>query len=147
MTIAFNEVEQYLQKTQNPQIQIRKPVENNIFEAFQTNINQTQKTTDEFLSATPKISIPRVLFKRLTQQQIYEVNTCGNLPKNAKFKNDIFGNPILTWNAIDFTAGTHKLPEGYELKNDLLGFTHVVREGTKSWYLKENKLPNEINNA
>ena len=38
MTIAFNGVEQYLQLTQNSQIQKRKVNENNIFRTFQTNI-------------------------------------------------------------------------------------------------------------
>ena len=147
MTIAFNGVEQYLPKIQNQPILIKKQNANNIFESFQTNIQHYPKTIDEVLSVTPQISIPRVLFRRLTQEQIYDVNKSGNLPKNAKFKDDSLGKPKLTWNAFDFTAGTHKLPEGYELKNDILGFTHVVRKGTKSWYLKENKLPNEINNA
>lgn len=147
MTIAFNGVEQYLQLTQNTQTSIRKPNENYIFGTFQTNNSFSPKPTDKVLGVTPKISMVRVLFKRLNQEQIYGVNTSRNLPKNAKFKNDTCGNPRLTWNLFDFTSGTHKLPEGYELKNDILGFTHVVREGTKSWYLKENKLPNEINNA
>ena len=147
MTIAFNGVEQYLQLTQNPQIQTRKPVDNNIFGAFQTNIQHYPKPIDKVLGVTPKISMIRVLFKRLNQEQIYGVNTSRNLPKNAKSKNNTCGNPRLTWNLFDFTSGTHKLPEGYELKNDILGFTHVVREGTKSWYLKENKFPNDINNA
>ncbi len=142
MTIAFNGVEQYLQLTQNSQIQKRKVNENNIFRTFQTNIQYNPKPIDKVLGGTPKISMIRILFKRLNQEQIYGVNTSRNLPKNAKFKNDTLGNPTLTWNIFDFTAGTHKLPEGYELKNDILGFTHVVREGTKSWYLKENKLPN-----
>ena len=147
MTIAFNGVEQYLQLTQNTQTSTRKPNENYIFGTFQTNNSFSPKPTDKVLGVTPKISMVRVLFKRLNQEQIYGVNTSRNLPKNAKFKNDTCGNPRLTWNLFDFTSGTHKLPEGYELKNDILGFTHVVREGTKSWYLKENKLQNEINNA
>jgi hypothetical protein len=37
----------------------------------------------------------------------------------------------------DITAGTHTLPAGYEFKNDILGFTHLVREGTQAWYLKK----------
>ena len=147
MTIAFNGVDQYLQLTQNTQTSTRKPNENYIFGTFQTNNSFSPKPIDKVLGVTPKISMIRVLFKRLNQEQIYGVNTSRNLPKNAKFKNDTCGNPRLTWNLFDFTSGTHKLPEGYELKNDILGFTHVVREGTKSWYLKENKFPNDINNA
>ncbi len=147
MAISFNGVEQYIKQPQNTSTLIRKQNENNIFSPFQTNIQEVTKPTDKVLGVTPRISMVRVLFKRLNQEQIYGVNKTRNLPKNAKFKNNTLGNPRLTWNLFDFTSGTHKLPEGYELKNDILGFTHVVREGTKSWYLKENKLPNEINNA
>lgn len=86
----------------------------------------------------PKIGFLRLCFSRLTQEQIDTINTTGELPKNAKFvDNQVSGEPILTWNLADITKGTHKLPVGYELKNDILGFTHVVREGTQAWFFKK----------
>ena len=120
MTISFNGVEQYIKQPQNTSTLIRKQNENNIFSPFQTNIQEVTKPTDKVLGVTPKISMVRVLFKRLNQEQIYGVNKTRNLPKNAKFKDNTLGNPCLTWNIFDFTSGTHKLPAGYELKNDQL---------------------------
>ena len=82
----------------------------------------------------------RVLFHRLTKEQIQNINENRELPKNAKFvDSDISGEPKLTWNLLDWTKGTHTLPAGYELKQDILGFTHVVREDSKAWYLKKDK--------
>ena len=86
----------------------------------------------------PEISGIRVFFNRYTDEQIAQVNEAGQLPKNAKVVDDVnFGKPRLTWNLWDITPGTHKLPAGYELKKDILGFTHLVREGTQAWYLKK----------
>ena len=63
------------------------------------------------------------------------------VPANAKFVESVNSNggllgPRLTWNKFNITAGTQKLPAGYELKNDILGFTHVVREGTKGVFYR-----------
>ncbi len=85
----------------------------------------------------PEIGMARVLFNRLTPEQIETINENREMPKNAKFVEDPIYGPRMTWNLCDFTAGTHTLPAGYELKNDILGFTHVVREGTQAWYLKK----------
>ena len=86
----------------------------------------------------PEISGARVFFHRLTDEQIAQVNESKQLPKNAKVVDDIkIGKPRMTWNLFDITAGTHKLPAGYELKKDILGFTHLVREGTQAWYFKK----------
>ncbi len=85
-----------------------------------------------------KIGTLRVMMNRLKKDQIAEVNATGDLPKNAKIvTNPETGKLKIQWNLCDFTEGTHKIPEGYELKNDILGFTHVVREGTQAWYLKK----------
>ena len=87
----------------------------------------------------PKINIARVLFHRLTKDQIAAVNSSGQLPKNAKFvDNELSGEPKMTWNLLDWSKGTHTLPAGYEMKNDILGFTHVVRTDTNAWWLKKN---------
>ena len=90
-------------------------------------------------SETPKINLARILFHRLTPEQIKTINETKQLPKNAKIVDaEVSGEPKLTWNLLDFTKGTHTLPAGYELKQDILGFTHVVREDSKAWYLKKD---------
>ncbi len=86
----------------------------------------------------PKIGMARVIFHRLTKEQLAEVNETRQLPKNAKIvNNEVSGEPRMTWNLLDWSLGTHTLPKGYEMKNDILGFTHIVREDSKAWWLKK----------
>ena len=88
------------------------------------------------IKQAPQIGTGRLLLGRLTKEQVDAINESGELPKNAKFKENMNGNIIITWNVLDGTTGTHKLPAGYEVKNDIFGFTHVVREGTKNIFIK-----------
>ena len=88
-------------------------------------------------ATAPEIGLARILFNRLTPEQIATINENKQMPKNAKFVDDPMYGLRMTWNIADISAGTHTLPAGYELKNDILGFTHVVREGTQAWYLKK----------
>lgn len=140
MNIAFKPVSNF--DTQNLNSVKSTPAVNQtfkggIYDDFQTSYDcfEPQKQVN---TEPPKIGIFRVLFHRLTKEQIEAVNKGGELPKNAKFVEDPVTGPRMTWNLCDFTAGTHKLPAGYELKRDILGFTHLVREGTKAWYLKKD---------
>lgn len=82
-----------------------------------------------------KVKMRNILFNRYNKDQINMINSTGELPPNIKITDD---NKIV-WNLFDFTKGTHTLPLGYELKNDLLGFTHVVRKDTRAWYLKDTR--------
>lgn len=85
---------------------------------------------------TLKINPLRILCHRLTKEQIEEINSTGQLPQNAKIVDEL-GTPKLKFNLLDFNLGTHTLAKGYELKRDILGFTHVVRENSKAWWLKK----------
>lgn len=85
-----------------------------------------------------KIGLLRVLFNRYTKEQIKEINETGEFPKNVKVvDNPATGKPQLSINFFDVTLGTHKMPAGYELRQDLLGFTHLVREDSKAWFLRK----------
>ena len=85
----------------------------------------------------PKISFIRVVFNRYPQEAIDQINETKELPKNVKVVDDLGSNsPRLALNFMDVTLGTHKLPAGYELRQNILGFTHLVREDSKAWYLK-----------
>lgn len=86
----------------------------------------------------PKISRWRLFFGRLTKDQIKEINTTKMLPENAKFE---LGGKCLANNWCNFTGGTRKLLPGYELKQNVFGFTVVVPEGTKGFWLR--KTPEE----
>lgn len=102
---------------------------------------------DSFESSSPKkpekIGFFRLLFNRLTDEQIKAINETKTLPDGAKFMETLdaygfpTGHPHLTWNAFGITPGTQTIPAGYELKNDILGFTHVVREGTQGLIYKK----------
>lgn len=139
MNIAFKPVSNF--GTQNLSSVKSTPAANvsfksGVYDDFKF-INDYFEAQNKVNSEPPKIGIFRVLFHRLTKEQIDAVNTGRELPKNAKVVEDPVTGPRMTWNLCDFTAGTHKLPAGYELKRDILGFTHLVREGTKAWYLKK----------
>ena len=107
-------------------------------DAFVSTAAPTEAAAVAKENGATKIGTLRVMMNRLKKDQIAEVNATGELPKNAKIVTDPeTGKLKMKWNLCDFTEGTHKIPEGYELKNDILGFTHVVREGTQAWYLKK----------
>ena len=139
MTIAFNsganlpihEIHNIYGK-QKPILWDKKVFEEIDIDKFQPSQKQEKQNTQ-----APEIGFARILFNRLTPEQIEEINENRTLPKNAKIVDDAVYGPRLTWNVADITAGTHTLPAGYELKSDILGFTHIVREGTQAWYLKK----------
>ena len=82
-----------------------------------------------------KIGFFRIIFNRLSDAQINEVNRTGQLPPNAKF--DRFGN--IHNNFFGITRGTRTMPAGYELKKGIFGFTHIVLKDTKGWLIKDAK--------
>ena len=140
MSIAFKPVSNFgIQNLNslNSTPAINKTFKGGIYDDFESNYDSFE-FQEQVKTEPPKIGIFRILFQRLTKEQIDAVNKGGELPKNAKFVEDPVTGPRMTWNLCDFTPGTHKLPVGYELKRDILGFTHLVREGTKAWYLKKD---------
>lgn len=86
----------------------------------------------------PSIGRMRLMFSRLTNEQIKAVNESKMLPSNAKFQ---FGGKVICNNWFGISGGTQKLLPGYELKNNIFGFTKVVPEGTKGFWFK--KTPEE----
>ena len=91
------------------------------------------------VAQAPKVDFLRIAFNRLTDEQIAKINKTGKLPKNAKFVPDGMGGYTLVNNFFDITPGTKQLPAGFELKNDVLGFTVVVPKGTESVILKKGE--------
>lgn len=136
MTIAFQGMQNC-----HTQTKVNFPAEIDL-KAFKSNIFNELKSDkvelrpkDTIIGATPRIGFMRLLFNRLTKEQIDGINQSGKLPKNAKFVENM-GKINIAWNLADITTGTHELPKGYEVKNDIFGFTHVVREGTKNIFIK-----------
>lgn len=87
----------------------------------------------------PKIGRLRLLFSRLTNEQINAVNESRKLPNNAKFSKTVYGGYKIHNNFFGIRAGTKTLPEGYELKKGLLGFTVVVPKDTEGLLIRDAK--------
>ena len=85
----------------------------------------------------PAISTARLLFGRLTDEQIKQVNESKQLPENAKFVMNGFGGYSITNNFFNFRAGTRQLPEGFEVKKDIFGFTVVLPKGMTGISIKD----------
>ncbi len=139
MTIAFYGIEPNLNPCNGKD---SSKVNTNIFYEIRE-IPQYPKDILEFSSkesSKPQVNLKlrNILFSRFNDKQINQINAAGELPDNAKIT-DL--NKIV-WNKFNITKGSHKIPQGYELKNDILGFTHVVRKDSKAWYLKETKPAN-----
>ncbi len=86
----------------------------------------------------PVIGRFRLLFKRLTKEQIKQVNETGMLPPTARFYNS-FGYYSVGNKFVGLTSGTRKLPAGFELKQNFLGFTRVVPKGTTGVFVRKTK--------
>lgn len=84
----------------------------------------------------PEISTSRLLWGRLTDEQIRMVNESGRLPENAKFVMSGFGSYAITTNFFNFRAGTRELPAGFEVKKDIFGFTTVLPKGMEGACIK-----------
>lgn len=82
----------------------------------------------------PQISGARRFFGRLTTEQIKQVNECGRLPDNAKFRK---GRVVINW--FNITRGTQILPKDMELKKGIFGFTMMVYKGTKGLLVRDPK--------
>ena len=139
MTIAFHANAGMPELNAIQKTQVGNPNGWSDFRQFETkkDVFEFSKENKPAEPVVPEIGMARILFNRLTPEQIETINKNREMPKNAKFVEDPIYGPKMTWNLCDFTAGTHTLPAGYELKNDILGFTHVVREGTQAWFLKK----------
>ena len=89
-------------------------------------------------SAQPRVSTIRAIFKCLSQTEIDELNKSGRLPKNVKItRNPESGKFCISRNWFNISRGTHIIPEGYELRKNLLGFTEVVPIGEEGITLRK----------
>ena len=91
---------------------------------------------NEMMTEPNSISIARLAFQYLNDAQIEEVNRTGMLPENAKFVRTSDGRYIICNNFFGIRAGTRKIPEGYEVKRDFLGFAVVVPKETKGLFIR-----------
>ena len=125
-TVSFGQV--------NPQASVDIPASVDYsFPVDILDIKKEQKPTNQ----APEIGFLRTFFNRLSDEQIKQVNLSGNLPSGAKFIRTEKGKYKIKPNYLGITTGTRKLPSGYELKKNLLGFTIVVPEETSGLFIKD----------
>ena len=93
--------------------------------------------------AAPEIGFWRIAFNRLKPAEIEKVNKEKILPDSAKFSYDCrnTGSTSTTcdWRIVNNllgVQGTRQLPAGHELRQDCLGFTRVLPEGTEGFCIK-----------
>lgn len=106
---------------------------------FVKGIKEPENKDEIMLSAAepPEISWVRTVFDRLTDEQIKAVNEGGKLPENVRFVRTIDGTYYLSPAYGGLVTGTRTLPEGFELKKNVLGFTVVVPKDTEGIFIKD----------
>ena len=86
----------------------------------------------------PRISRLRLWLGILSKKQGNKINQSGKLPKKAKFVKAEKGDYKIVNNFFGLKQGTQILPDGYEVKRNLLGFAKVVPTGTKGLFLRND---------
>lgn len=129
---------------QNPALKpAAKPEINPVMAAAPTS---KQPETDNFISSQddnlPKIGFFRIIFSRLTNEQIASINETKMLPKNAKFMGN-GGYYGIHNNFFNIFRGTRRLPEGYEVRKDFLGFTKIVLKDSEGLLLRKKPVENK----
>lgn len=84
-----------------------------------------------------KITKWQLLSNRLNDKQIKLINEKGELPPNAKFVPKLFGGYKIVNNWFNIRTGTCILPFGYEVKQNIFGYTVVVPIGASGLFIKK----------
>ena len=74
----------------------------------------------------PEVGTIRAVFGYLSQEQIDAMNKTRKLPNNVKISRLDNGKFYIRPNWFHISRGTHTIPEGFELRRNLAGFTEVV---------------------
>lgn len=87
--------------------------------------------------APPEISTIRLMFSRLTDEQIAQINDSGKLHENAKFVMNGYGGYTICNNFFNLRVGTRELPQGFEVKKNVMGFATVLPKGAEGAFIKK----------
>lgn len=85
----------------------------------------------------PKISTIRLFFSWLSDEQIDGINESKMLPENGKFVMNGSGGYGVVPNFFNFTTGTRKLPEGFEVKKSIFGFATVLPKDSEGFFIQK----------
>lgn len=78
----------------------------------------------------------------LSDEQIEKINKSRVLPKGTLITQSEHGKYDLTFDITGLSTGTRLLPEGYEVRKDVLGFATIVPIDQKSIFLKDKQPQN-----
>ena len=84
----------------------------------------------------PRIGMGRLMLGLLTDKQVAQINASKKLPSNAKFVMNGVGGYSISNNFFGMRVGTQTLPEGFEVKKNVLGFAVVLPKGSDGLMLK-----------
>ena len=88
-----------------------------------------------------KVNVFRIWFCRLKPEQIEQINKTGKLPDNMKIRPNSAGTGYhIAHNIFGLTNGTRTVPEGYEFRRNILGFTRLIPKDTEGFWLKKKSV-------
>ncbi len=117
---------------QQPQVQPKAPEI-----AFRQALNEDVVEIDKPEDLTPpEIGMLRIGTGFLTDEQIAQINKTRKLPPNAKFVPNAVGQYKIVNNFINLTTGTRTLPEGYEVRKNLLGQAVVLPKDSAGFFVR-----------
>lgn len=82
----------------------------------------------------------------LSDEQLAKINKSRLVPKGTLIVKNVDGSYELTNDRLGLERGTRMLPEGYEMRKDLLGFAKIVPIDQKSIFLRKKENPDTIKN-
>ena len=112
-------------QTQTPEITFKQELKKDVVE-----LDKPEDLTP------PEIGMLRLGTGFLTDEQIAQINKTKKLPSNAKFVPNAVGQYRIVNNFINLTVGTQSLPEGFEVKKNILGQAVVLPKGSDGLFIK-----------
>lgn len=92
------------------------------------------------------VSALEALTGLLSDEQIEKINKTRVMPEGSLITQNENGKYEITSDVTGLSTGTRLLPEGYELRKDVLGFATVVPMDQKSVFLRNKKTKDYIDN-
>lgn len=84
----------------------------------------------------PEIGFFRLMSGFLTDNQVNQINQSRQLPSNAKFIMNGYGSYSISNNILGVRVGTQTLPEGFEVKKNVLGQAVVLPKGSEGLFIR-----------
>ena len=112
-------------QTQTPEISFKQELKKDVVE-----LDKPEDLTP------PEIGMLRLGTGFLTDEQVAQINKTKKLPSNAKFVPNAVGQYRIVNNFINLTVGTQTLPEGFEVKKNILGQAVVLPKGSDGLFIK-----------